>query len=315
MERQYEIVFLDAATLGDTGLEEIERFGNLTRYETSTADEALERVRDCEILIVNKVVVDRRLLDAAPKLRLVCEAATGVNNIDLAYAEEKGIKVMNVAGYSTKTVVQVTFMMMLALVGKLAYFDGKVKSGDYSASGLFTDVSMPFSELDGKVLGIVGMGNIGSSVAGIARSFGMDVVYYSTSGTSHCTDYPSLSLDRLLESADVVSIHAPLNERTAGLIGERELRLMKRTAFLINVGRGGIVDEAALAAAVDAGVIAGAGVDVFVKEPLPADSPLMTISRKERLVLTPHIGWASAEARERLVSMMADNIASFIKFI
>ena len=312
MSDQMKIVFLDAATVGDSSLTPIEACGHLTTYATSTPEEALERVRDCEVLIVNKIQVNEALIDAAPKLLLICEAATGVNNIDLEYAAAKGIPVRNVAAYSTDSVVQVTFMMLLSLVGKLPYFDETVKSKRYSRSGLFTDVTLPWTELSGKTMGIIGMGNIGRKVAGVAAALGMNVVYYSTSGTGHCTEYPSLPIEELLEMADIVSIHAPLNDRTRGLLGVERLRLMKKGAILLNLGRGGIVDEAALAAAVDAGELGGAGLDVFVTEPLPENNPLLGMEHPERIVLTPHIGWASAEARERLIAGIAGNIREFL---
>lgn len=304
-----KMTFLDAATLGDVSFAPIERLGELVCWPISTPAEALERVADCDVLIVNKVKVTSGLIDAAPRLRLICEAATGVNNIDLDYAASKGIPVRNVAGYSTESVVQSTFMHILSLVGKLPYYDWKVKSGRYSWSGLFTDVSMPFFELSGKTMGIVGMGTIGHRVAEVARAFGMDVIYYSTSGTSHCTDYPSVSLERLMSDSDVVSVHAPLNEKTSGLIGEKELSLMKPHAVIVNMGRGGIVDEAALARAVDEGVIAGAGMDVYTAEPMNVRNPLSLARHQERLSLTPHTAWASVEARRRLVDMIADNIS------
>ena len=303
-----KIVFLDASTMGDTSLHEIEALGELVCYPVSTKEEALNRVSDCEVLIVNKVKVDAELLAAAPKLRLICEAATGVNNIDLEAAAARGIPVRNVAGYSTDSVAQETFMHVLSLAGNAPYFDGAVKSGAYSASGIFTDVTRPFIELAGKTFGVIGMGTIGSKVASIAHAFGMKVVYYSTSGTSHCKDYPSLPLDELMRSADVISVHAPYNERTAGLVSDKELSLMKPTAFIVNMGRGGIVDEAALARAIDEDRIGGAALDVYVKEPLPADSPLLHTRHPEKLRFTPHTGWASCEARTRLAHCIAENI-------
>ena len=304
-----KIVFLDAATMGDVSFAPIQQLGELVCYDRSTPEEALTRVGDCEVLIINKVRVTPELIDAAPKLRLICEAATGVNNIDLAYAASKGIPVRNAVAYSTDSVVQATFMHILSLVGNAPYFDKVVKSGEYSSSGLFTDVSVNWWELAGKTIGIVGLGNIGSRVAKVAEAFGMKVCYYSTSGTSHCTDYPSLPLDELMATADVISIHAPLNERTDGLIGERELQLMKRSAIIVNMGRGGIVNEAALAKAIDEELIAGAALDVFVTEPLPQDNPLLHTRHPERLRLAPHVAWASTQARERLVGMIADNIS------
>ena len=303
-----KIVFLDASTVGDTPLDEIAALGELICYPASTKEEALARVSDCEVLIINKVVVDAALIAAAPELRLICEAATGVNNIDLEAAAARGIPVRNVAGYSTDSVVQETFMHILSLAGNGPYFDDKVKSGAYSRGPIFTDLSRPFYELTGKTMGIIGLGTIGTKVAHVAEAFGMKVVYFSTSGTSHNKDYPSLPLDELMATADVISVHAPYNARTAGLVGARELALMKPTAFIVNMGRGGIVDEAALAQAVDEGRIGGAALDVYVREPLPADSPLLHTRHPERLRFTPHTAWASVEARRRLVSAIAANI-------
>lgn len=303
-----KIVFLDAATMGDVSFEPIERLGELVCYDNSTAEEALERVGDCDVIIVNKVKVTPQLIDAAQNLKLICESATGVNNIDLEYAASKGIPVRNAVGYSTDSVVQATFMHILSLVGKASYYDNSVKSGKYSKSGMFTDVSVNWWELSGKNIGIIGLGNIGSRVAKVAEAFGMKVSYYSTSGTSHNREYPSVTLEQLLRESDIVSIHAPLNERTLGLIGENELRLMKPTAYIINMGRGGIVVEKDLVEAVDTGVIAGAGLDVFATEPLPADHCFLKMAHPERMSLAPHVAWASVEARERLVGMIAENI-------
>jgi glycerate dehydrogenase len=303
-----KIVFLDAATMGDVSFEPISAKGELVCYDSSTPQQALERVADCDVLIVNKVRVTPELIDAAKNLKLICESATGVNNIDVEYAASKGIPVRNAVGYSTTTVVQATFMHILSLVGHAPYFDACVKSGKYSGSGMFTDVSVNWWELAGKTIGIIGMGNIGSRVAKVAEAFGMNVCYFSTSGTSHCTDYPSLPLEQLLRQSDIVSVHAPLNEKTAGLIGKQELAMMKPTAYVVNMGRGGIVVEEDLAAAVDAGVIAGAGLDVFSVEPLPADHCFLKMTHPERMSFAPHVAWASDEARERLVGMVADNI-------
>ena len=303
-----KIVFLDAATLGETPLDEIAAQGELITYPFSSPEEALERVGDCDVLIVNKVRVGEALLARAPRLKLICVAATGVNNIDLDAAAARGIPVRNAIGYSTESVVQSTFAHLLSLAGFSTYFDDCVKSGRYSAGRIFCDISHPYPELAGKTLGIVGMGTIGTRVAAVATAFGMEVIYYSTSGTGHNTDYPSVPLDELLACADVVSVHAPLNERTKGLIGAAELRKMRPTAFVLNLGRGGIVDEAALAEAVDAGVIAGAALDVYVTEPLPADSPLLHVKHPERFRFTPHTAWASREALLRLVHQIAENI-------
>ena len=303
-----KIVFLDAATMGDVSFEPISRLGEFVAYDSSNPEEAIERVSDCDVMIINKVLVTPQLIDAAPSLKLICESATGVNNIDIEYAASKGIPVRNAVGYSSSSVAQATFMQILSLVGEGPCYDECVKSGRYSAMSMFTDPSVSWTELDGKTIGIIGMGNIGSRVARIAEAFGMTVCYYSTSGTGHCKEYPSLSLEELLKISGVVSIHAPLNERTNGLLGASELSFMKPTAILVNMGRGGIVDEKALADAVDGGVIAGAALDVFVKEPLPADNPLLQVRYPERLRLAPHAAWASVQARERLVAQIAANI-------
>lgn len=303
-----KIVFLDAATMGNVSFEPFERLGEFVSYQTSTPEEARERVKDADVMMINKVLVNKGLIDAAPELKLICVAATGVNNIDVDYAASKGIPVRNVAGYSTDSVAQSTFMHILSLAGGAPYFDASVKSGSYSRSGMFTDPNWNWTELAGKTIGIIGLGNIGKKVAKIAEAFGMDVCYYSTSGTAHCQDYPCLSLEDLLRRSDIVSVHAPLNDRTLNLLGAKEFALMKPTAYVVNMGRGAIIVEADLAAAVDNGTIAGAGIDVFVHEPIPEDHPYLTMKHPERMRLAPHVAWASVEARTRLVSMMADNV-------
>ena len=304
-----KIVFLDAGTMGTSSLAPIERVGELTAWPNSTPEESIGRVSDCEVLIVNKIKVNDLLLEAEPKLRLVCEAGTGINNIDVDACARHGVIVRNVAGYSTDSVVQETFMHILNLLGNGAYFDNVVKSGAYSRSGLFTDYSRPFIEMTGKVLGVIGLGAIGSKVARIGSAFGMKVIYYSTSGTNHSEEYPSVSLEHLMRKSDVISVHAPYNERTAGLVGEKELRMMKPKAIIVNMGRGGIVVEEALAKVIDEGVIGGAGLDVYSTEPIPENHPLLHTRHPERLSMTPHIAWASIEARERLIQSIADNIA------
>ena len=304
-----KIAFLDAATMGDVSFEPFEQLGEFVKYDSSTPEEARERVKDIDVLLINKVLVNKELIDAAFNLKLICIAATGVNNIDVDYAASKGIPVRNAVGYSTDSVVQSTFMHILSLVGGGQYFDTSVKSGSYSRSGMFTDPNWNWWELAGKTIGIIGLGNIGKKVAHIAEAFGMNVCYYSTSGTGHCKDYPCLPLEELLSKSDIVSIHAPLNDRTLNLIGSEQLAMMKPTAYLVNMGRGAIVVEADLAKAVDDGVIAGAGIDVFVTEPVPEDHPYLIMKHPERMRLAPHVAWASMEARKRLIGIMAENIA------
>jgi len=308
-----KIVFLDAATIGsDISLEPIAALGEFVSYNTTDAEDVVERMQGCDVVVINKIKMTREVIDAVPTLKLICEAATGVNNIDVAYAESRGIPVKNVAAYSTASVVQTTFMHILALVGGSHYYDNRVKDGTYSTSGMFTDLTRPFSELDGKRIGIIGMGNIGSRVARVAEAFGMSVSYFSTSGTAHCKDYPAIELEELLSTSDIVSIHAPLNERTNGLIGWNELCKMRPSAYIVNAGRGGIIDEEALAKAVDEGVIAGAATDVFEIEPISTDNPLVSMRHPERVIFSPHIAWASREARCRLVAAIAKNIQDFV---
>ena len=303
-----KIVFLDAITMGDASLAEIAALGELVTYPSSTPQEARERVKDADVALLNKVIVDKEFLDAAPKLKLVCEAGTGINNIDVKLCEERGVIVRNVAAYSTDSVAQTAWMHILNLAGRAFHYNSFVHDGSYSRNVVHVDYRHPFTELSGKTLGVVGMGAIGQKVAAIAKAFGMDVIYYSTSGTNHCKEYPAVSLETLLAESDVITIHAPYNERTAGLIGYEQFKKMKRTAFLVNTGRGGIAVEADLAKALDDGLIAGAGIDVYVKEPLPLDSPLMKLQHPERLLLSPHIAWYSTEARARLAHEMAENI-------
>ena len=302
------IVFLDAISMGDVSLDEIASLGHFTSYPTSTAEEARERVKDADVVLLNKVIVDQAFLDAARRLKLICEAGTGINNINVPLCEKRGVIVRNVAAYSTDSVAQTAWMHILNLAGRAFHYQEFVQSGDYSRNPVHVDYRHPFTELAGKTLGIVGMGAIGQKVAAIGTAFGMRVVYYSTSGTAHCKDYPCVTLDELLRQADVLSIHAPYNARTAGLIGYEQLRQMKKSALLVNTGRGGIAVEEDLARALEEGLIAGAALDVYEREPLPQSSPLMKIKDSGRLIFSPHIAWYSREARARLAHEMAENI-------
>ena len=303
-----KIVFLDAATMGDASMAEIAALGELVCYPSSTAEEARVRAADADVALLNKVVVDKAFLDACPKLRLVCEAGTGINNIDTKLCAERGVIVRNVAGYSTDSVAQTAWMHILTLAGLAFHYNAYARDGRYSAGSIHVDADHPFNEIAGKTLGIVGMGAIGQKVAAIGTAFGMKVIYYSTSGTGHCKDYPSVSLDELLRESDVISIHAPYNERTAGLIDYEGLCKMKPTAYVVNTGRGGIAVEADLVRAIDEERIAGIGIDVYQKEPLQLDHPYLHSKHPERIFLTPHIAWYSREARARLAHEMAENI-------
>ena len=310
-----KIVFLDAQTLGnDISLAPVASLGEYVSYPSTRPEEVFDRIAGFDVVITNKVWMGKEQIDSSPALKLICVAATGTNNVDTAYAASKGIPVRNAVDYSTESVTQVTWMHILGLVGKARYFDGYVKDGSYSASGCFTNAAVPFFELRGKTFGTVGLGNIGSRVAGVAESFGMKVLYYPTSGKPHSDRYEAdTDLESFLSRCDVVSVHCPLNERTNGLIGYAQLKRMKPSAFIVNMGRGGIVVEADLARALDEGLIAGGATDVFTKEPLPADHPYLKMQHPERLLLTPHIGWASREARICLVEKIAANIQNTFK--
>ncbi|PKN19080.1 MAG: hydroxyacid dehydrogenase [Deltaproteobacteria bacterium HGW-Deltaproteobacteria-6] len=313
MNRPVKIVFLDTVTVGNVdNLAEISTLGDYTGYELTKPDSRIERISGHNAVITNKVVIDRDIMDACPELELICVAATGMNNIDLDYAVKKGITVKNVAGYSTESVTQCTFAMLFYLLHASRYYDDYVKSGGYAASPVFTHLDRAFRELKDKRFGIIGMGTIGKRVAQVAEAFGARVAYFSTSGKNlEAAGYPHLPLDELLGSADVVSIHCPLNDRTMNLLDESRLKLMKPTAYLINMGRGGIVNEAALARIIDENRIAGAALDVLASEPIAADSPLLKVRRKESLYITPHIAWASTEARRLLITRTAENIKNY----
>jgi len=306
-----KIVFLDTSTLGDVDLEPIRQVGDLTAYSITLPAERFDRLRGQDVAITNKVIIDSEIMDQCEGLRLICVAATGMNNIDVEYARTKGIRVMNVTDYSTRSVTQLTMAMILYFLNRPDYFDTWVKSGQYSRGMIFTYPGDCFRELASMRLGIIGLGHIGRSVAVAAQALGAEVCYYSTSGQNQTTDFTRLDLKELLSTCDIVSIHAPLNTKTRGLIGITELRLMKPSAFLLNMGRGGIVNEMELATALDGAGIAGAAIDVFEKEPLPAGHPFLHLKHPERIILSPHIAWAGMESKKILVAKIASNIRRF----
>lgn len=306
-----KIVILDGKTLGKLDFDKLREFGELAYYDTTKPEEVVERIKDANIVLTNKVVLNENNLKEAKNLELICETATGFNNIDIVYAKNNNIAVTNVAGYSTNTVAQHTFATVLSLYDKLSYYDNYVKSGDYAKSGLFTNVSKPFYELEGKTWGIIGFGAIGKRVAKIAEVFGVNVIYYSTSGKNSNSEYKRVDFKELLDQSDIISIHAPLNKDTQGLINYDALKNMKKSSILVNMGRGPIVVEADLAKALDEELIAGAALDVFEVEPIKEDNPLISIRNKENLVVTPHIAWASVEARVRLFEEVINNIKAF----
>lgn len=308
-----QIVVLDGRTLGNVDFSKLNEFGNVTYYDLTSSNEVEERIKNANIVLTNKVVLNENNLKNAKNIELICEMATGFNNIDVKYAKENNIAVTNVAGYSTNTVAQHTFAMALNLYDKIAYFDNYVKSKEYSRSNVFTNVDEVYRDINEKVWGIVGLGAIGKKVAKIADAFGCKVIYYSTSGKNSNSEYDRVSFEELLEKADVISIHAPLNENTKSLMNYEAFKKMKKDSILINMGRGPIVVDEDLAKAIDENLIGGAGLDVFEIEPIPENNPLLSIKNKEKLVLSPHIAWASEEARNRLFNDLLENIRVYNK--
>ncbi|MCG3665807.1 D-2-hydroxyacid dehydrogenase [Aliarcobacter butzleri] len=306
-----QIVILDRATLGfDIDVNIFSKFGNVTSYDSTKENETAQRVKNADIVLTNKVVIGKNEIDNS-NIKLICITATGMNNVDLEYAKEKNIAVKNVAGYSTSSVVQVGFSMILYFVQKLNYYKKYVDEGNWQKSELFTHIDEPFFELDKKRVGIIGLGEIGRNFAKKAKAFDCEVVYYSTSGKNSNSEYKSISLEELLKTSDIISIHAPLNENTKNLLTYENMKNMKDGAILLNLGRGGIINENDLAKLIDEKEIY-CGIDVVSKEPIEESNPLLKVKNKNRLLLTPHIGWASIEARTRLVNMVAKNIEDFI---
>ena len=309
-----KIVVLDAQTVGeDVDWSGYEKLGEVVRYPYSATEEVPERVKDAEVIIVNKVLINEQTVGNAKNLKLVCVLATGTNNLDKEYLESRGIIWHNVAGYSTEAVAQHTFAMLFYLLEKLRYYDEYVKDGAYEKSPLFTHFANGFAELKGKTWGIIGLGTIGRRVAEIAKVFGAKVIYYSASGAAPQDGYEQVDFDTLLAASDIVSVHAPLNEYTENLMNKEAFAKMKSSAIFLNVGRGPIVVEQDLFDALENGELAAAGLDVLCKEPIAADNPLLRIKDSRKLLITPHIAWASVEARDRLVQMVLEQVQEYAK--
>lgn len=297
-----KIVFLDAKSIGeDIDLSGFDALGEVVKYDFTTDEEVPKRAADADIIIVNKVNINEKTIGGAEHVKMVCVTATGTNNLDKEYLESRKIIWHNVAGYSTESVTQHTFAMAFYLLEKLRYYDDYVKDEKYIADTVFTHFANRFFELSGKTWGIIGLGNIGRRVAGIAKSFGCRVIYYSTSGKNHNKEYEEVDFDTLLAESDILSVHAPLDENTQNLMDKDAFEKMKNTAIFLNLGRGPIVVEADLADALEQGRIAAAGLDVLCIEPMSPDNPLRRIKDSDKLLITPHIGWASVEARTRLM--------------
>lgn len=307
-----KIVILDRKTLGfDVSVDIFSKFGEVISYDITNANETKDRIKDADIILTNKVYVgENELKDSC--IKLICITATGMNNVDLAYTKASNIEVKNVAGYSTSSVVQLAFSMIFYFVQKLSYYKKYVDEQNWQKSDTFTHIDEPFFELDCKRVGIIGLGEIGRDFAKKASAFDCEVVYYSTSGQNTNTLYKSVSLEELLKTSDIISIHAPLNEKTKDLLKYEQLNLIKDGAILLNLGRGGIINEADLAKILDEKEIF-CGLDVVSKEPIEENNPLLRVKNKQRLLLTPHIAWASIEARKRLIEKVANNIEEFLK--
>lgn len=306
-----KIVFLDAATLGaDIDLSMFEKYGSLTVYQNTSADEFVKNVGDSDVVIINKLKVGRHNLPMCKNVRLVCITATGYDNIDTEYCRENGIAVCNVVGYSTQNVAQLTLAMTLSLICHLGEYNRSVADGTYSR-GASANILVPvYHEIYGKTWGIVGYGNIGKQVAKVAEALGCKVIAYKRTPTDEveCVD-----IDTLCKRSDIISVHTPLNDGTRGLISRERIAMMKKDAILINVARGAVTDEEALAEAILENRLGGLGVDVYSKEPFPQDHPFSKIAGRDNVILTPHMAWGSYEARFRCCEEICLNIESYLR--
>lgn len=308
------IVFLDANTLGeDIDYTPFEKLGEVVKYPFSSSEEVPQRAKDADVLVVNKVQINQETIGLARNLKLVCVTATGTNNLDKDYLAQRQIQWRNVAGYSTESVAQHTFALLFYLLESLRYYDDYVKEGRYVNDRIFTHFGRTFHELHGMTWGILGLGAIGRRVADIAGMFGAKVIYYSASGSPAQEGYQQVDFDTLLKESDILSIHAPLNQYTEGLMDKNAFQKMKSSAILLNLGRGPIIKEADLAQALNQGQIMAAGLDVLCSEPMAADSPFFSVEDKSRLLITPHVAWAATEARQRLMQIIAGQIRNFFE--
>ena len=309
-----KLVFLDAKTIGeDIDLSSYDALGEVVKYGFSAPEEIPEHVKDADVLIINKIEINEQTIGTAQNLKLVCVTATGTNNLDKEYLAKRGIAWRNVAGYSTESVTQHTFALLFYLLEKMRYYDDYVKDEKYVNDTIFTHFAEHFNEINGKTWGIIGLGAIGRRVADIAKAFGAHVIYYSASGSAPQEGYEQVDFETLLSESDIVSVHAPLNEYTKNLMDKKAFAKMKKTAIFLNLGRGLIVVEQDLCDALEAGEIAAAGLDVLCKEPMSETNPLVKIKDSKKLIITPHIAWASVEARNRLMQIIAGQIKDFFR--
>lgn len=307
-----KIVFMDVKTLGeDLNYTAFDSLGDVVKYDFTSVEEMPERIKDATVIITNKALVNEQTIGNATDVKLVCSTGTGTNHIDKEYLKSKGIEWRNVVDYCTDSVAQHTFALLFSLAGKIHFYDSYVKGESYVNDTKFTHFTEHFHEISGKTWGIIGLGNIGRRVADLAKAFGAKVIYYSTTGFNHQPNYDRVDLDTLLSTSDIVSIHAPLTEQTKKLMNKDAFSKMKSNAIFINVGRGAIVDEYALAEALNKNQIAAAGIDVLSIEPMSPDNPLLSIKDSNRLLITPHIAWASVEARTRMLDTVYQQIKEF----
>lgn len=308
-----KIVMLERDNVGaDLDLSKFESLGDLVVYGKTKPEQIEERIKDADIVILNKMPMNEETMKNAEKLQLLCVTATGTDNVDSLYCQSRGILVKNVKGYSTETVVQHTFSLLFYLFEQMPYYDNYVKSGAYEQNAIFTHFDRPFHDLSGLTWGIVGLGDIGKRVYEVAKAFGTNPVYYSTSGKNCAEGYNQVDFETLLKESDIISVHAPLNEQTRNLFDEKAFAKMKKSAYFINVGRGPIVNEEALVWALNNNEIKGAGLDVLSREPILSENPLNAVKDSSKLVITPHIAWASVEARRRLMDGVYENIIDFL---
>ncbi len=308
-----KLVVLDGYTLnpGDLNWEGIKKFGNLEVHDRTPESLIVERCKGAEIIFTNKTPLRESVLALLPDLKYIGVLATGYNVVDVEYAKTRGIAVANVPGYGTASVVQMTFALLLELCQHVQSHSDSVRQGDWAASPDFCYWNFPLIELEGKTIGIIGFGRIGQKVADIATAFGMNILGFSKtrSDQSHRKNFKWAELNQLLEESDVVSVHCPLFPETQGIINKNTLKLMKRSAFFLNTSRGPLMVDQDLADALNEGIIAGAGIDVLSVEPPSADNPLFTA---KNCLITPHIAWATKEARSRLMGIAENNLSSFL---
>jgi len=309
-----KITILDLEAIGlDLDLSLLKEFGSLDTFNITCAEDTINRCISSSIVITNKVQFDKSTLEKLPNLKLICIAATGTNNVDLEAAKELNIEVKNVSGYSTKSVAQLTLTFVLNFLNSIPDLTEYTKSKKWIQSNSFTHLSYPIYGLEGKTWGIIGLGTIGKEVARVATFLGANIKYYSTSGKNLNNDYDQLSLEELLKSSDIVSIHCPLNENTKRLLKTKELELLKENSILVNVGRGGIIDEKDLAALLEHKKI-NVALDVLESEPMSENSHLIPHLEKKNVIVTPHIAWASKESRSILFDGILLNIKDFLNY-